>query len=994
MPAKISSTRQPSAKPKVPRRKNLPSAEKNHIFPIVGIGASAGGLKAFEQFFANMPADSGVAFVLVPHLDPTHVSMLPDLLKKYAKMPVIQCEDGMKVRPNRVHVISPNTEMAIMHGTLLLKKLKEPRGLRHPIDTFFRSLAEDQRDRAIGIVLSGNGTDGTLGLKAIKAEFGMAMVQDLSSAEYGGMPSSAVETGLVDYLLAPEKMPLALLDYVKRAVSRRLPITGSIADKFPESLQKIFHLLRSRTGHDFSFYKKNTICRRIERRMSVHQIEKLSEYGSYLERSPQEITTLFKELLIGVTNFFRDPQAFEVLSSSVLSDVLANKPKDYSVRVWVPGCSSGEEVYSIAIVLRECMDKLKKNFKVQVFGTDIDGDTINAARIGLYPASIAADMTPYRLKRFFVPEGSAFRIKKEIREMVVFAVQDVLKDPPFTKLDLLSCRNLLIYLDAELQKKLLPLFHYTIKPDGILFLGSSESIDGLTDLFSLIDKKWRLFKRRPGAAATTVVQFPAGRPQLEESKLAPLNPSKPARENLISEVAQKLLVENYAPPCVFIDSNGEILYTHGKTGKYLELAQGHANLNVFEMAREGIRHELAAAIRKARLQKRNISLDGLQVKTNGGSRRITLTVTPARRVEGRGELLMVTFEDIAPEQMKGGKARAVVTPKAARRISQLEQEVKYSQEHLQTTIEELETSNEELKSSNEELQSANEELQSANEELQSMNEELETSKEELQSLNEELVTVNAELHGKIDELARANDDMKNLLDSTKIATVFLDNQLCIKRFTSEATKIVNLIQSDMGRPVSHIASNLEEDTLALDAQQVVDSLVSREKQVRTREGRWYLNRVIPYRTLDNVIDGVVLTFTDITEQKLAESATEARNLAEGVVDTVREPLVVLDGGLRVITANAAFYRLFHAAIDSTIAQSFFELGNGQWDVPKLRELLEKLLPQNAQIENFVVEHDFPKIGLRKMIINARRIYREGHGTETILLTINGATASE
>ena len=992
MPAKKSAKRRPSRKSGNPNKGNPSSEDKSKLFPIVGIGASAGGLKAFEQLFTNVPADSGVAFVLVPHLDPTHVSMLPDLLKKYTKMPVIQCEDGMKVQPNRVHVILPNTEMAIMHGTLLLQKLKEPRGLRHPIDIFFRSLAEDQRDRAIGIVLSGNGTDGTLGLKAIKAEFGMAMVQDPSSAEYEGMPSSAVETGLADYILVPEKMPQQLLAYVKRAVSRRVPITGSTAEKFPESLTKIFQLLRSRTGHDFSFYKKNTICRRIERRMSVQQIEKLSEYASYLERSPREITMLFKELLIGVTNFFRDPQAFEVLSSCVLSDVLANKPKDYTVRVWVPGCSSGEEVYSIAIVLRECMAKLKKNFKVQIFGTDIDGDTINAARAGLYPASIAADMTPYRLKRFFVPEESAFRIKKEIREMVVFAVQDVLKDPPFTKLDLLSCRNLLIYLDAELQKKLMPLFHYTLKQDGILFLGSSESIEGLTDLFSLIDKKWKLFKRRPAAAAAAVVRFPVGRPQLEVSKLAPLIPSKPARESLISDIAQKLLVENYAPACVFIDSNGEILYTHGKTGKYLELAQGHANLNVFEMARDGIRHELAAAVRKARSQKRKISLEGLQVKTNGGSRSITLTVTPVRRAEGRGELLMVVFDDIVPKQTKGEKkARAGFAPRAARRISHLEHELTYSQDHLQTTIEELETSNEELKSSNEELQSANEELQSANEELQSMNEELETSKEELQSLNEELVTVNAELHEKMDELARANDDMKNLLDSTKIATVFLDNQLCIKRFTSEATKIINLIQSDVGRPVSHIVSNLEEDTLFLDAQQVMDSLVSKEKQVRTREGRWYLNRAIPYRTLDNVIDGVVLTFTDITEQKLAESATEARNLAEGIVDTVREPLVVLDGGLRVIAANGAFYNLFNAAIDSTIAQSFFELGNGQWDVPKLRELLEKLLPQNTQIENFVVEHKFPKIGPRKMIINARRIYHEGVGTETILLTINDAT---
>ena len=619
------------------------------------MGASAGGLKAFEQFFANMPPESGVGFVLVPHLDPSHASMLPDLLRKYTKMAVLQAEDGMKVQRNRVHVLPPNTEMVIMHGTLLLKKPKEPRGLRLPIDTFFRSLAEDQRDKAIGIILSGNGTDGTLGLKAIKGELGMAMAQDASSAEYDSMPRSAIETGMVDYILAPDKMPAQLVTYVKRLVSGRYPRIVAGVERAPESLQKIFHLLRSGTGHDFSFYKKNTLCRRIERRMSVHQIERLPDYASYLERTPQEVTSLFKELLIGVTNFFRDPQAFEALTKCLMSEILADKPKDDAVRVWVPGCSSGEEVYSIAIILRECMDKLKKNFKVQIFGTDIDGDAIDMARAGLYPASIVADVTPERLKRFFVAEGGAFRIKKEIREMAVFAIQDVLKDAPFTKLDLLSCRNLLIYLDVELQKKLLPLFHYTLRPDGILLLGSSEGINGFTDLFSLFDKKWKLFKRRPTAAsAEVVVPFPASSPlrgaRAAETERDRSEKHRPGR-------GAKTALEAYAPPCVFIDASGDILYTHGKTGKYLELAQGYANLNVLEMARQGIRYELASALRRVRSQKRPISVAGLQVNTDGRSQRITLTVKPVRRVEGIGELLMVVFEDVAPKQLKSGKAR-------------------------------------------------------------------------------------------------------------------------------------------------------------------------------------------------------------------------------------------------------------------------------------------------------------------------------------------------
>jgi two-component system, chemotaxis family, CheB/CheR fusion protein len=982
MPAKKTAKPRERQGSKSPGAQNKSAEDTQKTLPIVGIGASAGGLKAFEQFFENMPPDNGIGFVLIPHLDPGHVSMLPDLLRKHCQMPVLQAQDSMTVRGDCVHVIPPNREMVIMHGKLLLKAPSEPRGLRLPINTFFRSLAEDQKDMAICVILSGNGTDGTLGLKAIKAETGMAMVQDPSSAEYDGMPRSAIETGMVDYILTPDKMGAHLVAFFKHQISRRVAGYVSGVDRLPESLQKIFHLLRTTTGHDFTYYKKNTICRRIERRMGVHEIERVADYVSYLEHNPQEVAILFKEILIGVTNFFRDPKAFQALSERLLADVLAEKPRDYSVRVWVPGCSSGEEVYSIAIILRECMDKLKKNFKVQIFGTDIDTDGIDTARAGLYPASIVSDVTPERLKRFFVAEGDSLRIKKEIREMAVFAVQDILKDPPFTKLDLLSCRNLLIYLDAELQKKLLPLFHYVLKPDGILFLGTSESVDGFTDLFSLVDKKWKLFRRRASsAAAESIVQFPTAPLQLQGALSSAANQSKPKRESAIFEVAQKFLVETYAPPGVFVDANGQVVYAHGSTGKYLELAPGHASLNVIEMAREGIRHELAAAIRKAKLQKRQVSLGGLQVKTNGGSQELTLTVKPVRGSDGVGELLMIVFEDTAPKQVRLGKVKGTLSPKAVRRVSQLEQELRYSQEHLQTTIEELETSNEELKSSNEEMQSTNEELQSTNEELES-------SKEELQSLNEELVTVNAELQGKIEELSRANDDMRNLLDSTRIATIFLDRDLRIQRFTSETTRIINLIPSDVGRPINHIVSNLEDDALFENAQQVIDSLVARERTVRTKEGRLYLSRIMPYRTLDNVIDGVVITFTDITEETMSRNA---RNLAEGIVESVRDPLVVLDEKFLVIAANSSFYAFFRATPDDTIGKSFFELGNAQWNIPKLRDLLEQILPQNKQINEFIVEHNFPVIGHKKMSIDALRVRREGMATETLLLTIKDIT---
>jgi len=986
MPAKKSAKRRPERRDKVSPEKRVSAADKRKPFPIVGMGASAGGLRAFEQFFASMPLDSGAAFVLVPHLDPSHVSMLPDLLRKYTKMPVVQAENGMKILPNRVHVIAPDSVMVVSRSTLLLTKPKEPRGLRLPIDTFFRSLAEDRKDKAVCIILSGNGTDGSLGLRAVKAGFGFAIAQEPSTAEYDSMPRNAIATGMVDYVLPAEKMAARLVSYLQHGAPPLVSMAGGSTKKAPESLQKIFQLLRSRTSHDFSGYKTNTLYRRIERRMSVHEIERLPDYVDYLERNPQEVVTLFKELLIGVTNFFRDPDAFAQLSSRLRSEVLADKPKDYTIRVWVPGCSSGEEVYSLAIMLQECRDTLKKSWKIQIFGTDIDADAIDTARAGLYPASIVTDMPAERLKRYFVPEGNAYRVKKEIREMAVFAIQDLLKDPPFTKLDLLSCRNLLIYLDGELQKKLLPLFHYALKPEGILFLGSSESISGFADLFSVVDRKWKIFRRRASSyAADAIVQFPIGVPRAETAMPAPRGQSPAGRTKNLAEVAQKLLVSQYAPPTVFVDSAGEILFTHGRTGKYLELAPGQANLNVVEMAREGIRHELAAAIRNARLRRRNITLEGLQVKANGGFEEVNMTVTPVRPEEGVGEIFMVVFEDMGPKQAKSGKTgKAVVPATAARRIAHLEQELGHSQERLQTTVEELETSNEELKSSNEELQSTNEEMQSTNEEL-------ETSKEELQSLNEELVTVNAELQGKIDELSHSNDDMKNLLDSTKVATIFLDGDLCIKRFTSDATKVINLIPGDVGRPIAHLVSNLQQDSLAADARQVMDSLVPKERQVRTNDGRWYLNHVIPYRTLDNVIDGVVATFVDISEQKIAEAAITARDLAEGIVETVREPLLALDQNLKVIAANSAFCSLFQLTADRIVNQEFFSLEDGQWNIAPLRDLLEKVLPHNAQINEFFIEHDFLKVGQKKLRLNARRIHREGIGTEAILLTISDVT---
>jgi len=836
----------------VSSKKRLPSG-----FPIVGVGASAGGLEALERFLGNMPSDSGMAFVLVTHLAPSHVSMLPDLLKRHTKIEVVQAEDGMKVKPNRVHIIPPNTDMAIMKGALLLSPPLEARGLRLPVDHFFRSLAEDQRERAICVILSGNGTDGTLGLKAIKAECGMAMVQEPNSAKYDGMPRSAIDTGLVDYILPPEKMPQQLILYATHAGGPP-KVPAVVSDALPASLQKIFVMLRSQTGHDFAHYKRNTICRRIERRMHVHQIENINDYLRYLQQTPREADILFKELLIGVTSFFRDPEAFKVLKQHLLK-ALKERPKDHVLRIWVPGCSGGEEVYSLAILLQECMAELNRTFKVQIFGTDLDNDAIQTARAGLYPASIAGDMSPQRLKRYFMKEeDNTYRISKDIREMVVFAFQNVIKDPPFTKIDLLSCRNLLIYLDADLQRRLLPIFHYALRPNGLLFLGTSESVGSFLDLFSLLDKKWKIFKRKESSfSAEAIVGFPS------EAVKPPVPEAEARKEQKIKivSVAEQLLLERYAPPCVLINQEGNILYTHGRTGKYLELAQGQARLKVVEMAREGLKHELAAGIRKATATQSGLSLQNLQVKTDGGVQRINVSLKPVRGGPAGEPLLLILFEQ--QENPKPLPSKTQGRAKQDSRVAVLEQDLRSSRESLQTTIEELETSNEELRSTNEELQSTNEELQSTNEEL-------ETSKEEMQSLNEELVTVNTELQGKIDELSMASSDLKNLLDSTKIGTIFLDGQLHLKRFTPEAKRVVNLIPSDVGRPLGDISLNMEDVDLVDDAQKVLDTLVFREREVKTKDGQYFLMRMMPYRTSERVIDGVVMTFTNLTEHKQLE----------------------------------------------------------------------------------------------------------------------------
>ena len=823
------------------------------------------------QFLERVPKDSGMAYVIVQHLDPTQKGMMPELLQRATALKVVQVKDRTRVQPNCVYVIPPNTDMSVLHGVLHLITPIEPRGLRLPIDFFFRSLAEDQHEHSVGIILSGMGSDGTLGLRAIKEKAGVTLVQDPATAKFDAMPRSAITAGLADIVAAVEELPGKLIAY-----RQHLPRSGRserpVDEKSQDALEKIVILLRAHTGHDFSLYRHSTLHRRVERRMGIHQVGKMSGYVRYLQENPQELDILFKELLIGVTNFFRDPDAWQLLAKQVLPALLAERPTGGVVRAWIPGCSTGEEAYSLAMIFTETLKQLKsrEHYTLQIYATDLDKDAIDKARQGLFPVNIAADVSPTRLARFFVKEEHGYRVNKQIRSMVIFAPQNLIMDPPFTKLDILCCRNLLIYLTPELQKKLLPLFHYSLNPHGVLFLGSAESLGSSTHLFTPLALKERIFQRsepvgpgNPHDFPAVFAPTPAGRPNAQRA----MTPSPAAS---LQTVADQLLQTRFAPPAVLVNDQGDILYISGRTGKYLEPAAGKANWNVIAMAREGLRFDLSSALQRVQRKKGTITVQGIKVGSDADTRCVDLMVQALEEPKELAGMVLIVFSDsVIPLETssKGGKDKA-----SARSPRQRELE-----RELQRAREEVRANREEMQSSQEELKSMNEELQSTNEELQSTNEELTTSKEEMQTLNEELQTVNAELQAKLDELSAANNDMKNLLNSTDIATVFLDNELQVRRFTLQAKTIIKLIPSDVGRPITDLASDLLYPALVEDAHEVLRTLIFCERAITTGDGRWFSVRIMPYRTMDNRIDGVVITFADITVAKKLEAKLREKN---------------------------------------------------------------------------------------------------------------------
>ncbi|MEY4011087.1 MAG: hypothetical protein RIT22_211 [Bacteroidota bacterium] len=852
---------------------------------IVGIGASAGGLEALESFFKNMPPDSGLAFVVIQHLDPNFKNMLPELLQKTTLMAVSQIKDKLKVCPNHIYVIPPNKSLTIKNGFLHLSIPKEERGLRLPIDTFFHSLALDQLDKSVGIILSGMGSDGSEGIKEIKKNKGLVLVQDPTNAKSASMPQSAIAKVNPNCVAPADKLPVKLM-----VLLQSKPIANDeerMTLKERQNLDTIIVLLREQTGHDFTLYKKSTLIRRVERRKGIHQIDKIQNYVRFLKENPKEVELLFKELLIGVTNFFRDTLVWEKLKNQVVPDVINQLPDGYTLRAWIPACSTGEEAYSLAIIFKEVIDTLvpTRNIMLQIFATDLDTDAIDKARKGIFSDYIVGDVSLDRLRKYFIQEEEGYRISTSVREMVVFAPHNVTKDPPFTRLNFLFCRNMLIYMEPTLQKQLMELFYYSLVPGGVLLLGSAETLGRNNKGFEIIDSKLKFFQRIHSSIRPDLSEFPNAfsynRKMISKDKI-----TNPTSGN-IQTITDHILLQQFAPASVLVNEKGDIIYITGKTGKYLEPVAGKANWNIHAMARDEIKNELPDAFRKALQSYDPIILKNIKIKNGGNSSFVTLTVQQIASPDIIKGMVLVVFTDVSV--IIEHEVSNVILNKSdgSGRAKEQENKLAICYQDLQNTREEMQTSQEELKSINEELQSTNEELQSTNEELT-------TSKEEMQSLNEELQTVNAELQSKLIDFEQANNDMKNLLNSTEIATLFIDKELNIRRFTDSITKIFKLRLTDIGRPFTDLTTDLQYPEIGVHAIQVIKDLIPIQNTIATNDGRWFYVRILPYRTIDDRIDGLVITFTDITIAQQAEEILVSEKNYRHFFESAKEGMFFLD----------------------------------------------------------------------------------------------------
>ena len=976
---------------------------RRRSFPVVGIGASAGGLEAITRLLKMLPPEPGMAFLIVQHLDPHRGSMLAEILSRATVMPVVEAAEGMVVGPDHVYVLPPAADMALDRGALTLRPRAETGGVPMPIDYLFRSLAQDQGSQSIGIVLSGGGSDGSLGLEAIKGEGGITFAQDEQSAQHDSMPRSAVAIGCVDYVLDPEGIARELTrigghDYLNGDEDTRVDEIRLESDH----LEGIFGLLRTSRGVDFTHYKRNTLLRRLERRMAVRRMEDLAGYHRLLQDDPAEVEALFQDMLIRVTSFFRDPAAFEFLQQKILPDLMQDRPDDLPVRLWVAGCSTGEEVYSLAIALIESLGEKAGTTPIKILASDIDESALERARAGLYIENIAMDVSPERLRRFFTRVNNHYQVAKSIRDLCVFSRHNLTRDPPFAGLDLVCCRNVLIYFDAALQRHVVPLFHYALKPGGHLMLGASETIGVFGELFTLVGRDSKVYQKKESSPRLSFdIDVARGVVGYRPKASAHIADNRGLLE--LQHEADRLLLSKFAPPGVLVDEEMTILQFRGQTGRFLEPAPGTASLDLLKMVRGGLLADLRAAIAEAKISQAAVRKEGLHIQEGDGFRRVALEVIPLRDGVAGPRHFLVLFEEVdrapaptAERPVESDLAPAPPGPESADvRIHQLSQDLEAARHYIQALMGAHEATREELISANEEVLASNEELLSVNEELQSTNEELQTAKEEMHSTNEELATVNDELQHRNLELGRLNDDLSNFIQGVSLAIIMVNRELRIRRFTPPAEQILNLIDSDIGRPLGDIRPNLDVADLSSLVAEVIDTLTPREYEIQDRDGRWYSLRIRPYITSENRIEGAALALLDIDDLKRGNvQLKEARDYADAIVETVWEPLVVLDSDLRICRANQAFYSTFGLSPAEAEGQPMVQVVDDRWVQPELKARLVEILSRNSRLDNFSIEADVPGAGPRRFLLNAHRIFWEGRRTQRILLALEDVTERE